>query len=53
MLLAPIANNSSMGQISSLPIHMSTIKVNLTITGEVVVISADVSPTISKIFNTY
>ena len=46
MLLAPMANNSSTGHISSLPIHISAMNVSFTITGEVVVISDAVSPTL-------
>ena len=46
MLLAPIANNNSIGHISSLPIHISAMKVNFTITGDVVVISDEVNPTL-------
>jgi len=46
ILLAPMANNSSMGHISSLPIHISAMKVNFTITGEVAVIRDVVNPTL-------
>lgn len=46
MLLAPMVNNNSTGHISSLPIHISAMKVNLTITGDVVVINDDVNPTL-------
>jgi len=46
ILLTPIANNSSTGHISSLPIHISAMKVSFTITGDVVAISDDVNPTL-------
>ena len=41
-----MATNNSIGHISSLPVHISIIKVNLTITGELAVIRLVVSPTL-------